>query len=123
MITFNPPKLVLLKNNQGSEKEVTLTALTLRQALDNPYDKTVSVCFFETRFPVIIWAGDEYDTAGDWTQEQLETAILAKFNNDVDAFINQALNTPPKLTDEQRKIRLKNIRENYNNNFPKPVWF
>ena len=68
---------------------VTFTELKLRQSVDNPVKKTVSVYFVGANQPLVIWSGAAYDSIGNWTQEQLDAEITAKVSVDPLAIIKE----------------------------------
>lgn len=103
-------------------REVTVSSLTLRQAIDDPILKRVSVSFFETRFPVIIWEGDAYDQAGNWTQKQLETAITVAVASDASRVVTQALQFPSQPNEEQRKAISERMKAAFPKGAPRPAW-
>jgi hypothetical protein len=72
-----------------STKAVTFSELKLRQSVDNPTRKTVSVYFVGAPLPLIIWSGSTYDSIGNWTQEQLELEIKTKVSASPTDVINE----------------------------------
>jgi hypothetical protein len=103
-------------------REVTSTSLTLRQAVDDPIQKRVSVLFYETRFPVTIWSGAAYDAAGNWTQEQLESGIAATIASDASKVVTTALAFPTQPSEADRKAQADRIKAAFPNGLPRPAW-
>lgn len=57
--------------------------LIYRKAVDDHYAKMVAVSFVQfPKFNFVVWRGDQYDAAGDWTQEQLFSEIQNKIDSD-----------------------------------------
>jgi hypothetical protein len=54
---------------------------------DNSFKKTVSAIFRGIPKPLILWSGADYDTVGNWTQEQADARILELLgSNPAEAF-------------------------------------
>jgi hypothetical protein len=103
-------------------REVTINSLTLRQAIDDPIAKKVTVLFYETRFPVTIWEGESYDEAGNWTQEQLEAAISAAVAADAVNVVTEGMAFPTQPSEAERKAQGERMRAAFPNGFPRPAW-
>jgi hypothetical protein len=103
-------------------REVTITSLTLRQGIDDPVQKRVSVLFYETRFPVTIWSGAAYDAAGNWTQEQLDAAVAAAIVSDASKVVTTALAFPTQPSEADRKTQAARIKAAFPNGLPRPAW-
>ena len=103
-------------------REVTVSSLTLRQAIDDPIAKRVAVLFFETRFPVTIWEGAAYDAAGNWTQQQLEAAVAAAITSDASKVVTQSLAFPTQPNEAERKAISDRIKAAFPNGAPRPAW-
>jgi hypothetical protein len=112
-----------LPNQPSPEtREVTVSSLTLRQVIDDPIAKRVSVFFFETRFPVTIWEGATYDAIGNWTQEQLDAEISAALSSDASKFVIQALAFPAQPDEAERKAQADRMKAAFPHGFPRPAW-
>lgn len=103
-------------------KAVTVSSLTVRQSIDDPINKKVSVLFFETRFPVVIWEGEAYDAAGQWTDTQLADAVAAKIAADAEAVVAEAMTFPARPTPEAMMARAERIKAQFPNGLPRPAW-
>ena len=73
-ITIQPPPIVF---PDGTIKEIESFELQNLEIdfIDRPRNKTVSVRVFPFPKEVTLWSGDDYDTIGDWTQEQADSAL------------------------------------------------
>jgi hypothetical protein len=64
----------------------TLPPITLNELklliLDDVNKKTCSVRITPFPKPLLLWSGESYDTAGDYTQAQLEARVLEVLGND-----------------------------------------
>ena len=73
-ITIIPPPI---KKADGSTK--TFDPITLNELdivlTDNPKLQTTSVRIFPCPKPLVLWKGEAYVAAGDWTQAQAEARI------------------------------------------------
>ena len=61
------------------QKTKTITTLTVQRMVDLPAQKIVKVFVQELNDPIIIFSGASYDAAGQWTDADVQTALLAKF--------------------------------------------
>lgn len=73
-----------MRKKDGSYK--TLPPITLKSLdfiiLDDVNKKTCSVRIKPFPVPLVLWNGDSYDAAGDYTQAQLEARLLEVLGND-----------------------------------------
>ena len=73
-----------IKKRDGSYK--TLLPIRLESLkfviLDDVNKKECAVRISPFPLPLVLWSGDEYDVAGDYTQTQVESRILEKLGND-----------------------------------------
>lgn len=58
-------------------RTVTATSVTVGRLVDNPGEKRVVAFIRELGNPLVLWEGDAYDAAGDWTQAQANAKIKA----------------------------------------------
>lgn len=80
-IVVNPDPI---RKRDGSLKKIpsiTLNELKL-VILDDVNAKTCSVRISPFPKPLVLWSGSEYDSIGDYTQEQLENKLLEVLGND-----------------------------------------
>lgn len=70
------PQLVQFGQVIQEEMTATFSGVTLREIIDNPGDRIVTARFLEPLPDLILWQGDDYDLAGNWTQTQAETRII-----------------------------------------------
>jgi hypothetical protein len=61
--------------------ELTLTQLD-PVLIDDSAHKLVLARLHPVLRPLLLWRGQAYDAAGDWTQEQAETEITAQLGDD-----------------------------------------
>ena len=61
------------------QKTKTITSLTVQRMVDLPAQKVVKVFVQELNDPIIVWSGATYDAIGQWTNDDLTAALLAKF--------------------------------------------
>lgn len=72
----------------GTTKNVTvrpaettsLTEVTVLRWVDRPSDKVVVAFVKELANPIVLWEGDAYDSAGDWTEAQASTRLIQVIN-------------------------------------------
>lgn len=83
-VTIQPPTFVRKTGETVVPRPFTVSALDLT-LMDMPAQK---VCMFRIArcpAPVLLWQGDEYDAAGDYTQAQAEARLLEKLGPDLKA--------------------------------------
>lgn len=78
VVTLRP----ILKSDGSTKamKPITLDKLNF-VILDDPYKKVCSVRIKPFPTPLVLWTGEAYDTAGDYTQAALETRLLEVLGN------------------------------------------
>jgi len=54
----------------------TITEVTIGRIVDIPSERVVRAFVREVNAPLILWSGDAYDAAGDYTQAQINARIL-----------------------------------------------
>lgn len=73
-----------MRKSDGSYKilpPITLSSLDF-VILDDVNKKTCSVRIKPFPIPLVLWSGQDYDNAGDYTQEELEDRILEILGSD-----------------------------------------
>ena len=73
-----------IRKRNGQLKQlppITLNSLDF-VILDDVNKKTCSVRIKPFPSPLVLWSGEDYDAAGDYTQAQLETRLLEVLGND-----------------------------------------
>lgn len=63
--------------------------------LDVPAIRRVTAMLLPGHRPLVLWEGDAYDDAGDYTQAQVEARVLEVLGPDIQAGL-EALFVPPK---------------------------
>lgn len=61
-------------------ESVSVSELNVLRWIDRPSDKVVLAFVKEINNPVVLWEGDAYDAAGDWTQAQAEARLATVVN-------------------------------------------
>lgn len=80
-ITFTPPSIPLKDGNSKTFNSVTLNELDIT-IVDNPQRKNVVAQLRGIPFPLVLWNGESYDKAGDYTQAQVESKITELLGNE-----------------------------------------
>lgn len=86
-MNLNQPIIVTpdpIRKRNGSLKNlpsITLNSLDF-VILDDVKNKTCSVRIRPFPVPLVLWSGDSYDLAGDYTQAALEARLLEVLGND-----------------------------------------
>jgi len=71
----NPKKVVLQE-----EKSKTVTTLTVTRLVDLPKKKVVRAFVEELDEPVVLWEGEAYDAAGQWTDSDVEARLTELYS-------------------------------------------
>lgn len=71
----NPKKVVLQE-----EKSKTVTTLTVSRIVDLPKKKMVRAFVEELDEPVVLWEGEAYDAAGQWTDSDVEARLTELYS-------------------------------------------
>lgn len=75
-ITFDSEKTYVTRPEESKK----VTSVTIRQIMDNNYNKTVTAMTEELGM-VILWKGEAYDLIGQWTDTDVENRINEILNN------------------------------------------
>lgn len=62
------------------EVKKSITKLTIQRMVDLPAKKEVRVFVKELKEPVVLWSGEAYDEAGQWTDADVEAKLLQLFS-------------------------------------------
>lgn len=82
-----------IRKKDGSYKNllpITLNELKL-VILDDVSMKKCSVQIVPFPNPLLLWSGEEYDSVGDYTQQQVESRILEKLGDDPGAVLKNLM--------------------------------
>jgi len=75
-ITLAQPKEQVIVPQQVK----TVTTLTVQRMVDIPNQKVVKIFTQELNDPIILWSGATYDAVGQWTDDQVMSALTAMFS-------------------------------------------
>lgn len=92
-ITIQPPTITRKTGEVRVQRPVTLTELDVT-IIDNAKRKRCEVRVRPCPYPVTLWSGAAYDSAGDYTQAQAESRLLAVLGADIKAGL-EGLFVPP----------------------------
>lgn len=92
-VTIQPPSFTRNNGEVRSFNPITLSELDIT-LIDNAKRKTCEARILPCPYPLVLWKGEAYDAAGDYTQEHAETRILELLGSDIKAGL-EALFTPP----------------------------
>jgi hypothetical protein len=59
---------------------VTLSTLTINRVVDLPEEKIVRCFLKEINTAIILWEGDDYDAAGQWSDADVQARLTAIFS-------------------------------------------
>ena len=83
-VTIQPPTITRSTGEVRVQKPITLTELDVT-IIDNAKRKSCVAQVRPCPHPIILWEGDAYDIAGDYTQAQVEARVLELLGSDVKA--------------------------------------
>jgi hypothetical protein len=81
-VTIQPPTITRANGEVRVQKPITLSSLDVT-IIDNNKRKTVVAQIRPCPYPLVLWSGDAYDDAGDYTQSQVESRVLELLGSDV----------------------------------------
>lgn len=92
-VTVQPPAIPSSNGEVRVPKTITLSVLDVT-IIDNALRKTCEARIRPCPYALMLWKGEAYDEAGDYTQAQAEARILELLGSDIKAGLEQ-LFTPP----------------------------
>jgi hypothetical protein len=92
-VTIQPPSFTRSTGEVRTFQPITLTELEIT-IIDNAKRKSCVAQIRPCPHPIILWEGDAYDIAGDYTQAQVEARVLAVLGKNIKAGLER-LFVPP----------------------------
>lgn len=92
-ITITPPPITKSDGSVKTFNPIVLNELDLT-IIDNAKRKVVSVQMRPIPGSLVLWENETYDSAGDYTQKDVENRVLQVLGNDPKSFIEN-LFLPP----------------------------
>lgn len=92
-ITIQPPTITRSDGEVRVQRPITITELDVT-LIDNAKRKRCEARIRPCPYPLVLWAGADYDEAGDYTEAQAESRILELLGPDIKAGL-EALFVPP----------------------------
>jgi hypothetical protein len=83
-VTVQPPPFTRKTGEVRVIQPITLTSLDIN-LMDSSRHKVVAANVIRFPVPVVLWKGDAYDVAGDYTQAQAEARLLEVLGPDLKA--------------------------------------
>jgi hypothetical protein len=83
-VTIHPPAITRASGEVRTFQPITLTELDVT-IIDNAKTKTCVARIRPCPQAIALWEGAAYDTAGDYTQSQVEARVLELLGSDVKA--------------------------------------
>jgi hypothetical protein len=75
------------------QKPITLSSLDIT-IIDNPKRKSVVVRIHPVPRQLVLWSGDDYTVAGDYTQQMVESRVTELLGNDPKSILEGLFVTP-----------------------------
>lgn len=92
-VTIQPPAITRSTGEVRVQKPITLSELDVT-LIDNAKRKRCEARIRPCPYPLVLWSGDAYDAAGDYTQPEAEGRILEVLGPDIRAGL-EGLFVPP----------------------------
>jgi hypothetical protein len=92
-VTIQPPTIIRANGEVRVQKPITLTLLDIT-IIDNNKRKSAMAQIRPCPHPLVLWKGEAYDVAGDYTQSQVESRVLELLGSDIKAGLEK-LFVPP----------------------------
>jgi hypothetical protein len=92
-VTIQPPTITRANGEVRVQKPITLSSLDVT-IIDNATRKSVVAQIRPCPRPLVLWEGDAYAAAGDYTQVQVEARVLELLGSDVKTSL-EGLFLPP----------------------------
>jgi hypothetical protein len=83
-VTIQRPPYTGINGEVKTPRPLTLTELDIT-IIDNAKRRIAEARLLPCPRPVTLWQGDAYDTAGDYTQDQVEARVLEVLGSDLKA--------------------------------------
>jgi hypothetical protein len=83
-ITITPPSFTRSTGEVRSFQPITLATLDVT-VIDNAKRKSCTAQIRPCPHPIVLWEGEAYDAAGDYTQAQVEARVLEVLGSDLKA--------------------------------------
>jgi hypothetical protein len=71
VVEFDSPKVV----SRIPEQVITSEKIVIREMVDNPMMKTVTIITDTHPFRMVLWQGPQYDAIGNWTNQDVINRI------------------------------------------------
>jgi hypothetical protein len=92
-VTIQPPTITRANGEVRVQKPITVSSLDVT-IIDNSTRKSAVAQIRPCPRPLVLWEGDAYTEAGDYTQAQVEARVLELLGTDVKANLEK-LFVPP----------------------------
>lgn len=92
-VTIQPPKVVLPNGEEKESPAVTISELDV-VVIDDNKRRICQARLWPCRLPVVLWKGEAYDAAGDYTQDQVEARVLELLGDDPKSVLEGLLLIP-----------------------------
>ena len=92
-VTIQPPKVVLPNGEEKEPPAITISELRV-VVIDDNKTRICQARLWPCRLPVVLWKGDDYDAAGDYTQAQVEARVLELLGDDPKAVLENLFLLP-----------------------------
>ena len=81
-VTIQPPTITRANGEVRVQKPITVSSLDVT-IIDNSTRKSAMAQVRPCPYPLVLWQGEAYDAAGDYTQAQVEAKVLELLGSDV----------------------------------------
>ena len=92
-VTIQPPTITRASGEVRVQKPITLSSLDVT-VIDNSARKSCVARIHPCPLPLVLWHGEAYDAAGDYTQAQVEARVLELLGPDIKAGLEKLFVRP-----------------------------
>lgn len=92
-VTIQPPTITRANGEVRVQKPITVSSLDVT-IIDNAKRRSAVAQIRPCPYPLVLWVGEAYDVAGDYTQSQVEARVLELLGSDVKSGLEK-LFVPP----------------------------
>lgn len=92
-VTIQPPSFTRKDGTVRVQPPITLSSLDVT-VVDNATRRHCAGYIRPCPFPLVLWEGEAYDAAGDYTQAQVEARVLELLGSDIKAGLEALFQRP-----------------------------
>jgi hypothetical protein len=95
----------------SNANHIVVTMLTIKQIIDDPLLKKVSVAFFEAPTPLVLWEEQEYNDNSTWTDQSVKEKAEEIIKKDKEKAAQAIFETNSEKLKEENALRVVAVNE------------